>query len=113
MSPFCVDFESTKDLLSAYIAYCPKSFSYNGSSDIPDLENSTEEKSENNEDKNVGIAARLRCFTKSILSENDDMEPEEALEYGIAGVEGVESNSELTTETHRTPHRKKRRRPII
>jgi len=28
-SPFCKDFDSAKELLHCYIAYCPKTFSYN------------------------------------------------------------------------------------
>ena len=32
MSPFCKSFETTKELLRAYISYCPKTFSYKGQS---------------------------------------------------------------------------------
>ena len=84
MSPFCVDFETTADLLKTYVAYCPRTFAFNGISGMTNADKPDDANvSGKGNDQTEGIAARLRSFAKGILTGNEDMEPEEALEYGI------------------------------
>ena len=71
MSPFYKRFTSSKDLLDAYITYCPKTLSYDGMDGTTEVEKSNEiddSEQQQAEEKNKDIANRICQFTTEILS---------------------------------------------
>ncbi len=82
MSPFCREFSSQEELMHAYIAYCPKTFSYNGRDGMVNDQGKDEECAHEIEDGDTNqissVLHRFEKFTQDILtasacpSQNDD-----------------------------------------
>jgi len=73
MSPFCRCFQSTKDLLQAYVSYCPKTFSYDGQKGEEEEGSDAgatvepDEVGDQGEGVNQAMVAKIRQFAEDIL----------------------------------------------
>jgi len=63
-SPFCREFTSGDDLMEEYIAYCPRTFSYNGVSGASDVDDEVEVVEVR--DTTQDVAARIKRFATDL-----------------------------------------------
>eukprot|EP00957_Ditylum_brightwellii_P043453 3294609-Ditylum_brightwellii.AAC.1 len=79
-SPFCKSFALLHELIKEYIAYCLRTFSFDGICGQKEVKVSTDDNSDNQEINNSkAIAERICLFTQDLLSIHESSkDPEHA-----------------------------------
>lgn len=100
-SPFCHDFTSTKELLAAYVSYCPRTFSYkskSGKAGDEDDEDVSCSPNDDDDTDNNRIYERLRYLSEDIVAESTKKEPSTKKNERKVGDEDKQGNDDDDNE---------------